>query len=148
MTTASDGLASCGHGLPLSDAARVLGVAPSTLRRWVREGAPVLRRGRRGRGHSLLLDPGAVQQWRGAGELQAFVATLASEIPHLLADAMADAHRQVEGADKRRAAGLMAASWYRCATAVLDRLREQQDDVPELTQIPEPIERLQKIARG
>ena len=80
---------------PLPEAARALGVSTSTLRRWMQAGAPVARRGRRGRGCRALLDPVAVQAWREGerGDADAALRDLAGRLPELIGDAMAEAFR-------------------------------------------------------
>ncbi|KAF1721963.1 terminase small subunit [Pseudoxanthomonas wuyuanensis] len=135
------------EGLPIGTAAQQLGIAPGTLRRWVREGCPVAARGRRGRGHAVLIDPDAVLQWRGAGERERLLLELAGAIPGLLAEAAVESLRQAEGLDKRRLAGTLAATWYLSTTTLLDHLRMTCPAVPDLAEVPEQIERLKKIAR-
>lgn len=51
-------------GLPIQPAARELGVGTATLRRWMRDGAPVARRGGRGRGRAALIDPESIRAWQ------------------------------------------------------------------------------------
>ena len=133
-------------GLALEAAARELGVSPGTLRRWIRRGCPVVCRGRRGRGHQMLIDPGAVQQWRQAGDRDAMVMELAAQVPETLATAMLQALQQAQGPHKRALAGSLAAAWYLGSCAILDSLRERVPTVPELQTAPEAITRLQKIA--
>jgi hypothetical protein len=48
----------------LSVAARELGKNPSTLRRWIAEGAPCARRGGSGRGKGALVDLDALRRWK------------------------------------------------------------------------------------
>jgi hypothetical protein len=135
--------------LPIADAAAVLGVPVGTLRRWCREGAPVARPGRRGRGHALLVDPAAVLAWRAADTRAATALEIAAVIPELLADAAAQAHCAVEGTDKRRAAGLFAGNWYVGSCALLDYLRATYSAaVPDVEHKPDAIQRLEQIARG
>lgn len=135
------------QGLPLRAAASALGLAQGTLRRWVREGCPVVARGRRGRGHAVLIDPAAVLAWRAAGERERIYLQLAGAVPVVLAEAAAESLRQSQGLDKKRLAGTLAASWYLGTTAVLDHMREQCPAVPDVTDVPEQIEQLRKIAR-
>lgn len=138
-----------GHALPLEQAAQVLGVRPGTLRRWVREGCPTACPGRRGRGHALLIDPTQVRQWREAGDRQALAMELASALPEVMAAATEKAWMEAEGIDRRRLAGVMAASWYLAACSVLDALRNTCPSVPDVGRpLPEAIERLEKIARN
>jgi len=51
-------------GLRRAQAARLLRVPPARITAWVEDGAPVLRRGRRGQGG--LYDPEALRAWRKA----------------------------------------------------------------------------------
>ena len=73
---------------------------------------------------------------------------VAAAIPGLLADAAVEAWRLADGIDKRRLAGVIAGGWYLSANILLDYLRDQCSDVPELAALPEQVERLRKIAAG
>jgi len=137
--------------VPIPDAARALGISPATLRRWIRRGCPVAVRGRRGRGLAALVDPVAVRAWRLAGEREATLMALASALPDVLAQSVADAFAQTSqscstGGERRRVASALAACWYVTATALMDHLRDQCPAVPDLTRLPERIEALRKIA--
>ncbi|MGY0611711.1 hypothetical protein [Luteimonas sp. A501] len=132
--------------VPVPEAASALGVRVGTVRRWIREGAPVVRTGRRGRGCAALVDPEAVQAWRQAGDRETAVLEVAAALPDVLANAAVEAWQQAQGIDKRQLAGVMAAGWYLSATAALDHLRAKHPAVPEIVAIPEQIERLRKIA--
>ncbi|WP_407352030.1 helix-turn-helix domain-containing protein [Luteimonas sp. R10] len=134
--------------LPVADAARILQVRPGTLRRWLREGCPAVRHGRRGRGQAALVDPEQVRLWRDAGDQQRAMLELAGIIPDLLADAAAESLQHAIGVDKRRLAGVLAAAWYVSAARLLDHMRGQCPAVPDVTTIPEQIEVLRKIARN
>lgn len=134
--------------LTLPEAAHHLGVPVGTLRRWVREGCPVALRGHKGRGHACMVDVEAVRQWRESSESDARLLEIASALPDVLARASEEAWRQTEGTDKRRLAGVMAASWYVVTSSVLDYLRAKHPAIPDVGQpFPEQIERLRKIAR-
>ncbi|CAD0328112.1 hypothetical protein CFBP7900_17650 [Xanthomonas hortorum pv. carotae] len=135
------------HGVPLDRAAATLGVPTGTLRRWVRQGCPVVQRGQRGRGNAALVDPEQVLEWRQAGERQQIYLELASAVPAVIAHAACDSLRQANGIDKKRLAGVQAATWYVATNAVLDHLRERCPAVPELAIVPDEIEQLRKIAR-
>lgn len=137
----------------LAVAARELGVAPETVRRWVAAGAPAARRGARGRGRRTLVDPAALAAWRRScaaegsnRELDAH--RLAADLPNAIADAVDAAFRLAEGPHKRASAGLLAAAWFLSSTAVLDRLRELEPDVAELAVLPEKIRHLRGISSG
>jgi transposase-like protein len=134
-------------GLPVDQAAAALGITKGTLRRWLRQGCPAVTRGRRGRGQAALVDPEQVMQWREAGERQRIYLELAGAVPVVLAKATCEAVRMTEGIDKRRLAGVQAATWYVATSAVLDHLRESCPSVPEVSEIPDEIQQLRKIAR-
>ncbi len=133
--------------LPVDAAARALGVPPGTLRRWIRQGCPQAQRGRRGRGHAQLVDPDHVRQWRAADPRAAAILAVAAAFPEIFADALVAAWQRSEGIDKRRLAGLMAATWYSTSTTLLDYMRKECPAVPDVSALPEPIERLRNIAR-
>lgn len=129
---------------PVPEAARALGVSSSTLRRWMQAGAPVARRGRRGRGCRALVDPAAVQAWREAetGNADAALRELAGRLPELIGDAMAEAFRM---ADKRNGAWVAVAGWQLAVGALFDHLAEHVPGLPDPV-VPEQIELLRKIA--
>ena len=133
--------------LPLPAAAVELGISEPTLRRWLRQGAPVTRQGGRGRGRAALVDPAAVDRWRTPGKAAGIdAAILAAELPELLAAAVWQTFLLIDGPHKRPCANELAAAWYGMTTAALDRLREHDATLPELSALPEAIDRLQKIA--
>jgi hypothetical protein len=68
-------------------------------------------------------------------------------VPEIVAAAVAEAFRGASGPHKRGCADVLAAAWYVVTVAVLDRIRRECPDVPEVETVPEPIERLRKIAR-
>lgn len=133
--------------MTVAEAADRLGVRPGTIRRLIRCGAPVVRRGRRGRGCSTLIDVGALAGWIAASPCDAVILSIASELPQALAEDAEQALLRADGISKNRLAGILAAHWYMNATTVLDHLRERCPAVPDVRSIPEPIERLRKIAR-
>lgn len=134
--------------MPLADAARELGVAPITLKRWRRLGCPCVP-GRRGRGHAALYDPEAIRAWRAAHGREALALELGTVLPGVLAEAVFDAWRELEGPTKREKAGPMALALYACATAALDHLRAENASVPQFrAPFPEHFEYLRKIAAG
>lgn len=133
--------------MPVAAAAAVLGVSERQLRRWLRAGCPVARRGGRGRGRAALVDPAAVSAWRRRSSAEDVLLVLAGEIPELAAAAVAESFRLVEGPHKTACAGPMAGSWYLVCTAILDRLRADAPAVPELRATPEKILRLRQIFR-
>lgn len=128
--------------LPLLAAAGELGISEPTLRRWIARGAPVAKRGRRGRGCETLVEVAAIAAWRGArpDELRA----LAGEIPELVSDACWEAFLLVEGPHRTAAAGVLAGTWYVVTTSLLDRLRAAGLKLEEPA-IPEKIDHLRAI---
>ena len=137
--------------LPVPEAAAALGVHVATLRRWLSAGAPQARRGRRGNGGGALVDIEAIRAWQrvqaGQGCGGDVLRAVAAEIPDILADAMHDAHRLIEGPDKRRAAGYLAAAGLMGAQSVLDRLRREDDSIAELVELPRKLRTLRDISR-
>lgn len=135
--------------LPVPAAAAALGVSTPTLKRWIARGAPVARRGRRGRGCRTLIDPEAIRAWRQAQDadhthVDAALRALAGRVPDLLADAVEEAFRLAP--DKRGAAWTAVAAWQLSVAAVFDHLRDCGADVGDPDAVPESIERLRKIA--
>lgn len=132
-----------------------MNVHPATVRRWLRAGAPQVRRGRRGRGGGALVSVPALQAWR-AGRREpcgasiererADLVILAAEVPELLAGAVFEAFCEIEGPRKRLMGEPLALAWYLATTATLDRLRRDCPAVPELQPIPpEKIEYLRRL---
>lgn len=99
--------------LPIREAAQALGVSESTLRR----GAPVARRGRRGKGGAALYDVDALQAWRD-GE---HGAAPASEFLELLGAVLWAQFAAMSGPHKRAIAGEFAAAWHRMHFELDDR---------------------------
>ncbi|WP_162434816.1 helix-turn-helix domain-containing protein [Pseudoxanthomonas koreensis] len=133
-------------GLTLREAARALGISPRTLRRWLSAGAPVARRGRRGTGGAALIDPHAVLAWRDTCDADAALQAFAGRVPELVACAIAEAHRMIEGPHKRATAGALAGTWFIVSAALTDALRQQVPTIPEIGNVPREIERLRKCA--
>lgn len=136
-------------GLPVEQAAAAMDTPVGTFRRWMRRtDFPVVRAGQRGRGHAALVDVAKVREWRArvAAAPAGGAGLQAEELPGVLGQAFAEAFRKVEGPDKRRTAGLLAASWHTVATNLLEILRDRGQDVPEINALPEQIEQLLKIA--
>ena len=144
--------------VPLREAAVALETSVSTLRRWIAQGAPVARRGRRGRRHRTLVEVEAINAWRRAGAAQTAgdrdavkdaLWRLGCEVPQLIADAVWDAWERMEGLPRAHLAGPMAATWYVVTSALLDRLGELGDTLFDIEPgaIPESIQQLRKIAQ-
>jgi hypothetical protein len=79
-------------------AAREIGCSVSTVRRWLREGAPAVRHGGVGRGKSAVVDPDVLRRWR-AGE------TASPE------SALAAVARGIENAYRRAPEGHRQPAW-------------------------------------
>lgn len=137
--------------LPLAAAAAELGASPATLRRWVRQGAPVARRGRSGPGGSTMVCPIAIRAWRAAQSAnadaeqvaRAALLAFAAGLPDLLAAAVAEAHRLAP--DKRGAAWTACCAWQLAVNAVGDQLEARGVRLPDAPP-PEGIVRLVKLA--
>jgi len=104
-------------------------VSVARVRGWLREGAPVVRPGQRGRGHAALVDPAALTAWLQARESSN--RTLASDLDHrdlarrLVADIAAikvAAYRARSDPGKLRDAGSVVAEFATLAQAVHERL--------------------------
>jgi hypothetical protein len=131
----------------IAQAAALLNLKPGTLRRWCREGLPY-QPGRRGRGHAAMVDPEQARQWIGSPADNRELLALAGDIQQVLAATMLECFKQSAGTDKRRIAGVFAATWYASSCALLDYLREKNSEVPDVKAMPFEITYLQKIARG
>lgn len=137
------------YAVPIDTAAEALGVSKTTLRRWVAAGAPVAHRGGRGRGRSTLVDIAAVQAWRRQGEdARADLArVLACEMSELVGEAVSEAFRLApDKRDARGAAWVACAAWQHVVSALMDRLRMENAELPDVETVPESMERLRKIA--
>jgi hypothetical protein len=137
-----------GRLVTIVEAARELGVDARTVCRDIAGGlVPILRKGRRGRGCPTLIDLEAYRARREKTAVGAECAlrAFAAEVPELLAEAMELAFREVCGPHKRAIAGELAGAWYRCTTALLDRLRRDVPTLPELDTVPESISKMRHI---
>lgn len=132
------------RAFPIYEAAAALDMGESTLRAWIAKGAPVARRGRRGRGCATLVDPAAVAAWRRAVDGQDAALALAGQLPELVADAVYQSFIEAEGVPKTALAGILAATWYRVAAALLDHLRESCPEIPAPSE-PQKIALLRAI---
>jgi hypothetical protein len=134
----------------IAEAARALRLSPRQILRDISQGAPVARRGGRGRGRATLIDIDALAAWRRSQqarerEFADVLTTIAAELPELCATATHDLFVSLEGPHKRDSAGALAAAWFVVLTCVLDRLRRDAPNVPELSALPEKITRLRRI---
>jgi len=133
--------------VPFDEARKELGVSASTLKRLLKAGAPQARPGRRGRGGGALFDVEAIRAWQRQESAQDAVRVVATELPEVIAAACEQAFRLTEGPHKRPSADVLTGAWYLITAAVLDKLGEHAP-VGWIESIPEPITRLQRIARG
>ncbi|MCR6651802.1 MAG: hypothetical protein NVV73_10085 [Cellvibrionaceae bacterium] len=133
--------------LPIEKAAIELGTKPGTLRRYCKQGMPH-QPGGKGRGKAVMVDPAVARHWITAPPDARQVLSIAGDLPSVLATAIFECWQQAEGVNKQRLAGVLAAGWYLAATAVLDRMREHNSAVPDISSLPAEIQYLQKIARG
>lgn len=129
--------------VPLPEAARALGLSTRQLERDIVAGAPVARRGSRGRGHATLVDVVALEAWRRSRDDR--LRMYAAELPELIAGAVWAAFVAETGPHKRALAGALASAWYQVSTAALDRARRDVPDLPELSALPEKITALRRI---
>jgi len=129
----------------LIEAARALGISPSTLRRWCAQGCPH-QPGRRGNGGAARYDPELIRRWR-AGDLEVSYHALAAELHQAAAGALFEQWRAIEGPSKRRDAGLVAACWFIFATATTDVLRQRDSTIAE-PRLPSEIRHLRQIAHN
>lgn len=136
--------------LPLTLAARELGVSSSTLRRWIRAGAPLARRGRRGRGRAALVSVEAVASWRASYAVAerpgVSVIPDFSAVPDILGDTISEILDRADGLPKQRIARMLCELWYVSAFRVMDHLREIDPATPDVSAVPLSIERLRKLA--
>jgi MerR HTH family regulatory protein len=136
----------------IAAAAVELGVSTSTVRRWIREGAPCVSPGRAGRGNGARVHVATLRAWAGLGD-SAEVAKRAAAIdavPELLAratwsiwlDEIAPGERawQRFAIDARPAAALLAYTWYQLVLALRDHC-----DVSEPLAFPRQIEHLRSV---
>ncbi len=115
--------------LPLDQAAAELQVSPVTLRRWIRAGCPVARRGRRGRSLSTLVDVAAVRRWkaehREPDPRAALLEQLVQDVPGIAVDAvlatLAEHSARVQGGGEARRLREAVGDTARAVAASLER---------------------------
>lgn len=131
----------------IAAAASELDVSVRTVRRYLEDGAPVALRGR-GRGRNTLVDVQAIEAWRrnknGTAAPSDALRVFAAELPEIAASAIAEAFRQIDG-NKCASAGVLAAAWFLVTSALLDRVRRDCPDLPELDAVPEKVDTLRRI---
>ena len=131
--------------LTLCEAAAALDVSPSTLRRWCDdEGAPVARRGRKGKNGAGLYDVAAIRAWRArepsdTDDVKTYAQLIVDPLK-LIADASWTQFCSTTGPHKHQLAGELAAIGFRVLAALEDL---GMTDVP----MPPEITRLRLIAQ-
>ena len=103
--------------LNLREAAAALGSSEASLRRWCDQGAPIARRGRRGKGGAALYDVNALKAWRDGDR----GVEPASEFLALLGSVLWAQFLATSGPHKRAIASDFAAAWYRMRWELEDR---------------------------
>lgn len=140
----------------VADIAAALGTSGRTVSRWVKDGCPVIRHGRRGHGGAALLDLDAVRAWRESqhdhGDDTGVILEIASLIPDVLAAAVDETARTATGPHKRALCASLAATWYLCTTRTLDTIRARHPDIAHLihdpASLPAAVQRLRRVADG
>jgi hypothetical protein len=128
-------------------AALELGVTVRQLQYDIREGAPVARPGRRGRGHVALFDVDALRTWRDSCATAIAVdrlVAIAGEIPELVAGEMWREFVSTEGPHKRALAGTLVGTWYRVTCSLCERLQLRVPE-PDRKMWPAKINTLLRI---
>lgn len=127
----------------IPETALKLGKSDKQVRTMVEQGAPVVFRGRRGRGLATLLDPEALRAWEHERNENSrnLVLQLAADIPALAERAIYESFRMCEGPHKIACAGLLAATWISIVGELLDRCRVDAPGVPDVKHLhlPEKI---------
>lgn len=139
----------------IAEAARAIGERERTVRAWIERGAPVAKRGGRGRGRSTLVDPDALLEWRGRPKPDQRLLEFASDLPRLIADATVDAYQRIPDEKdknddaKKLAAGVLAACWALTTCVLLNRLRayvgDDREVQPDDLDVPPEIANLRAI---
>jgi hypothetical protein len=100
-----------------------------------------------GRGGHALLDVDAIAAWRRQQDAKDALTVLAAELPELVAEAMSESFRLVDGAHKRASADLLTGAWYVVTTKLLEHIGEKAP-VRGIEGLPETIKNLRRIAEG
>lgn len=129
--------------LPIGAAAKELHVSVSTLRRMIADGAPVAKRGGRGRGRQALIDPKAIIAWLNSCDGEAALYTFSDRVPELLADAIEEAYQAVP--DKRDVPTVLCWVWQFAVSKLIDDLRDKSPEIQDPEVIPESIARIRKL---
>lgn len=138
--------------LPVRDAAPVLGLTPRALRRLIRrDGAPVVRRGRKGAGGATLVDPRAIRAWLDARDLpdERVVHEIDSTLLLVIGDALHDVWQATDGdMNKRKLARVFVAAYDTLSMRVHATLRHYAPTLPDTdTTLPDSVRRMALVAR-
>lgn len=129
--------------LPIGSAAKELHVSVSTLRRMIAQGAPVAKRGGRGRGKQALIDPKAIEAWLDSCDGEAALYAFSCRVPELLADAIAEAYKVAP--NKQDVPFLLCWVWQSAVIEILDYLKTKSPEINTDPEIPESIARIRKL---
>lgn len=129
---------------PIGAAARKLGVSPSTVRRWIQNGAPCVHPGESGRGHGALVFVDELRRWRSK-------VTDERRVLHRLAEALLDTHLrefhdgkpawEALGVREGKAALVLVSAYCRAHATLTGTW-------PDESAFPAAIEQLMRIARN
>lgn len=123
----------------VAEIAEQFNVSTRTVLRWIADGCPTVRRGRKGGGGATVLDLDQVRAWRESkkdADSTAAVLEVATLLPDLLADAVEQAARDATGAHKLALHGALAEAWHRAALRFLEALRQRYPDAAHLIRDP------------
>jgi hypothetical protein len=87
----------------------------------------------------------AWRRQRGGAVAGDALRVLAAQIPEIVAAAVFEAFVEVSGPHKRSSAAVLAGAWFVVTSALLDRLRSECGDVPELNAVPQKVDMLRHI---
>lgn len=101
----------------VAQAARHFSVDESTVRRWIANGCPCVRRGRRGPGLGALVDLQELAQWRGQSKVLAglTVEDALQKIASALSSALMSEHADIRaGIDRAACAAVLTVVFEQC----------------------------------
>ena len=115
-------------------------VHASTIRSWIRRGAPCLEAGSVGRGHGSRLDPQAVQNWLVAQRVPSVAVEAEQEVLTILATALFDSVKRDHLADQ---IGMTEAQAARAVLVIFERaFRNVRRQPLQRRDLPEEMKRL------
>jgi hypothetical protein len=140
-----------GKPATIAECALELRLSRRQLQRYIADGAPQLRKGRRGRGGEALLDAAAIVGWLAVqartADGQALLRVLASEVPELVAVQL---HRQFvnsAGPHKKAVGRELQLIWGLLTAALLERIRRDVPDLPDAADVPDAIVQIARACR-